>query len=145
VKIFCCKFNVLFNASFSFHLVDQFFEVFFTYFHNYVRVHLNKSSVAVPSPTWVAWFFSKYIDNVFVKTKVQDCIHHTRHRCSCTRTNGNKKWILFITEFLSCDSFHLCNSFHDLSHDFFIDLSSVLIILSTSFCCDCEALWHWKT
>ena len=25
-----------------------------TNFHNYVREHLNESSVAVPSPTWVA-------------------------------------------------------------------------------------------
>ena len=53
-EVICVKIYVLFYAFLLFHLVDQLFEVFFTNFHNYVREHLNESSVAVPSPTWVA-------------------------------------------------------------------------------------------
>ena len=54
MMVICVKIYVLFYAFLLFHLVDQLFEVFFTNFHNYVREHLNESSVAVPSPTWVA-------------------------------------------------------------------------------------------
>ena len=141
-QIFCCQFNVLFYASVSFHFVDQLFEVFFSYFHNYVRVHLDKSSVAIPCPTRISGMSCQNFYYFFIQTQVQDSIHHTRHGCSCTRTNGNQKRIFFVAEFLSGDLFHFCDGFHDLSHDLIINFSSVFIVLSTSFCCNCEALWY---
>ena len=66
MKVFCSKFNILLNTSFSFHLIDKFFEIFLSDFHNYIRVHLDESSVAVPCPTSIAGFFSKYVNNVFI-------------------------------------------------------------------------------
>ena len=144
VKVVSSKLNVLLNASLLFHLVDQFFEIFLADFHNYVRIHLDESSVAVPSPAGIVGLLSQHINNFFIQTKVEDSIHHTRHGCSCTRTNGNKQRIFFVTEFLTGNSFHFGDRFHDLSHDLVIDLSSVLIILSAGFCCDCEALGNRK-
>ena len=49
------QFNVLRDAFLFFHFVDEFFEVFFTYFHNDVGEHLDKATVAVPRPTVALW------------------------------------------------------------------------------------------
>ena len=140
LQIFCCKLNVLFYAFFFFHLVDEFFEIFLADFHNNVGIHLDKSSVAVPCPARIAGCCSKCLYYFFIQTKVQDGIHHTRHRSSCTGTNGYKQRIFLISELLSCDLFQLCHSLHDLSHDLIVDLSAILIVLSTSFCCYSESL-----
>ena len=43
------------------------------------------------------------------------------------------------------DLFHLSDVFSNLSLDFIVDLSSILIKLCTSFCCNCESLWYRKT
>jgi len=144
-QIFSCKINVLCNASFSFHLIDQLFKIFFTNFHNYVRIHLDKSSVAVTSPSLISCFLSNYFYYFLIKTKVQNCIHHTRHGSSCSRTNGNKKRILKISEFLSCYGFHLFDGIHNLSHNLIVDFSSIFIVLCTSLCCNCESLRYWQS
>ena len=79
LKILSVQLNVLLNALLSLHLVDKLFKILLTNFHNYVRIHLNESSVAVPSPSWVIRLSSDSLNNFFVKTEVKDCIHHTRH------------------------------------------------------------------
>ena len=50
-----------------------------------------------------------------------------------------------ISELLSGNLFHLLNMLFNLSHDFSVDLSSVLIVLRTSFCRNRKALWNRKT
>ena len=50
-----------------------------------------------------------------------------------------------IAEFLSIDLFHLCNAFHNLSHDLVVDLSTVFIILCAGFSSDSEALRYRQT
>ena len=70
LKVVGVEFNVLRNALLLFHLVDKFFKIFLADFHNDVGEHLNKSSVAVPSPSGVAGLFGKNFDYVLVKTEV---------------------------------------------------------------------------
>src|SRR5699024_5049189 len=128
------------NALLFFHLIDELFEIFLSHFHNNVGVHLDESSVAVPSPARVARSLCQSLNNFFVQTKVEDCVHHTRHGRSRTRTNRNEKRICLVSKFLSCDSFQFLDGFHDLSHDLIVDLSAILVVLCTSLCCDCESL-----
>ena len=131
--------DVLGNASFLFHLVDQLFKVLLADFHNDVGVHLDKSSVAVVSPTGVAPA-GDGLNNFLIQTKVEDGVHHAGHGCTGAGTNGNQQRILFVTEFLAGDLFHLADVFHDLGHDFIVDLSAVLIILGAGFGGNGEAL-----
>ena len=60
--------NVQCNALFLFHLVDKSLKVLLTNFHNYIRIHLNKSSVAIPSPTWVSGFSGNSLYYCLIKT-----------------------------------------------------------------------------
>ena len=144
-QVFSCQVNVLCYTFFSFHLINQFFEVFFTNFHYYVRIHLDESSVAIASPSFITCFFGNYFNYFFVQTKVQNSIHHTRHRSSCTGTYRYQKRILKITESFAGYFFHLNDGFHNLLHNFVVDFSSIFIVLCTSFCCDCETLRNRKS
>ena len=88
LQIISSKLNVLLNTLLLFHCIDQLLEVLLTYFHNNVGIHLDKSSIAVPSPTRVAGLLSDYVNNGLIQTKVQNGIHHTGHGCSRAGTNG---------------------------------------------------------
>ena len=148
LKICCCKLNVELNTLLFLHLVDQLLEVLLTNFHNNVWEHLDETSVRIIYETlkcWI-WVTSDHSCNyLVVQTEVQDCIHHTRHRSSGTWTYRNKQWILEIAKLLAVDLLHLLNTFHSLSHDLIINLTTILIVLCTSFCCNCESLWYRKT
>ncbi len=139
------QFYVLLHALFLFHLVDELFKILFADFHNYIGVHLDKSSVAVPCPARIAGSFRKYVYNLFIQTQVQDRVHHTGHRSSSTGTYGNQERILLVTKLLAGNPFHLRDCFHDLAHDLVIDRSAILIILRAGFCCDRKALRHRQT
>ena len=69
-QIVCIKVNVVFHALFRLHLVDQFFKVFLTYFHNDVGEHLNETAVAVPRPTGIVRFRGDNVHHFFVKPEV---------------------------------------------------------------------------
>ena len=56
-KICCCQVNVVFNAFFFFHLVDELLEIFLTNFHNYVREHLDETSVGIIYETLECWIW----------------------------------------------------------------------------------------
>ena len=129
------KFGIERNAFLLFHLVYQSFKVLFADFHNDVGVHLYKSSVAVPSPSRITRFFDKNFENFFVQTEVKNGIHHTRHRRSCARTDGNKKRIFFIAEFLSGNLFEFLDVFHYFRHNVVGNSSAVVVITGTSFGC----------
>ncbi len=126
-------------------MVNQFLKILLAHFHNNVGVHLDKSSVAVPSPAWVVRLFSNYVYYCLVQSKVQDRVHHTWHGSTCSGTNGYKKRILFISKFLSSNLFHLNDVFVDLSLDLIVDLTVIFIVLCTCFCCNRKSLWYRKT
>ena len=52
-QIISRQFYVLDHAFFFFHLINQFFEIFLSDFHNHVGEHLDKSAVAIPCPTGI--------------------------------------------------------------------------------------------
>ncbi len=66
LQIVRSKVHVVFDALLFLHFVDELFEVLLAHFHNDVGEHLNKSSVAVPSPTGVARFSGDGVYNVLV-------------------------------------------------------------------------------
>ena len=81
-QILCGQLYVLCHAFIGFHFVNQFFKVFLSHFHNNIRIHLDKSAVAVPGPARIAGFCGKDFNHVLVKSQVQNGIHHTRHGSS---------------------------------------------------------------
>ncbi len=145
LEVVSVQLYVLFNALLSLHLVDELFEVLLTNFHNDVGVHLDESSVAVPSPARVIGLLCDNINNFFVETEVEDGIHHTRHGSSRTGTDGNEKRVLEVTEFLTGDLLHLADVLKDLCEDLVIDLTTVFIILCTSLCGDRKTLRNRKS
>ena len=70
LEVISGELNVLLHALFSLHLIDEFFEVLLTNFHYDVGVHLDKSSVAVPSPARVIGLFCDYVNNFLIETEV---------------------------------------------------------------------------
>ena len=143
-KVVRAEFNVLRNSLFSLHLVDEFFKIFLSDFHNDVGVHLYKSSVTVPSPSGVVGLLRDNFNDLLVKTEVQDRVHHSGHRCSRAGTHGNEKRIFEIAELFAGYGFHLRDVFHDLSLNFGIDNLSVLVILSACLGGNGESLRNGK-
>ena len=145
LEVFSVELYILSNALLLFHLVDEFFKVLLADFHNDVGEHLDKTSVAVPSPSGVVGLFSQGVDNFFVKAEVEDGVHHAGHGSSCAGTYGNKQRILLVAELLAGDLLHLCDVFHDLSLDLIVDLSAVFVVLGAGFGGDGEALRYRQT
>ncbi len=139
------EFDVISNAFLCLHLVDELLEILLADFHNDVGVHLNKSAVAVPSPSRVVGFLSDDIDDFFIQTEVQNGVHHTRHGCTGTGTDGNEQRVLVVTEFLTGDFLHFGDILHNLCHNAVIDLSAVLIVLGAGFGRNGEALRNGKS
>ena len=132
--------NVLRYALLSLHRVDELLEVLLADFHNDVGIHLDKSSVAVISPARVAGLLSHNFNNVLVEAEVEDGIHHARHGCACTGTDGNEKRVLLIAELLAGDLLHLFNVLHNFSLDLIVDAAAVFVILGAGFGGNGEAL-----
>ena len=53
----------------------------------YVAVHLDKAAVRVPCETGIIGQLGKSLDSLIIETKVEDGIHHTRHRGRSTGAN----------------------------------------------------------
>ena len=145
LQIISGQLYVVGHALLGFHLVDELLEVLLADFHNDIGVHLDKSPIAVPCPTGISGFLCDNIYNVLIQTQVQDRVHHTGHGSSCSGTNGNQQRILQIAEFLSGNLFHLADVLVDLLLNLLVDLSAVLIVLSTCFCGNGKSLRHRKT
>ncbi len=144
LQVISSQLNVLSYAPLFLHLVDQLFKVLLADLHNNVRIHLDKSSVAVPSPSGVIGLLSDSVNNSFVQTQIEDSIHHTWHRSSCARTNGNEQRIFLVAELLAGNTLHLNDILIDLLLDLLRD-TAVLIILCASLSSDSEALGNRKT
>ena len=145
LQVFCCQLYVLLNALLLLHSVNQLFEVLLSYFHYNVRVHLNKSPIAVPCPAGIAGFLCDCVYYGLVQTQVQNGVHHTRHGCTSAGTNGYQQRILRVTELLAGDLFHLADVLVDLSHDLIVDFLSVLVVLGAGLCCDSKALRYGES
>ena len=132
-QILGSQLNILLNALFLFHLVNQLFKILFADFHNNVGIHLYKSSVAVPSPSGIVGFLCNNLNNFFIQAQVQNGIHHTRHGSARTGANRNQKGIFLIAELFAGDALHLFDILHNLRLNLIVDLLPVLIVLGAGF------------
>ena len=140
MKILGGKFHVKGDALACLHFVDELFKIFLAHFHDHVGEHLDEPPVAVPGPAGVVGFFGNDPNYVFVKTQIQNGIHHAGHGCAGAGTDGNQQGVLLIAELLTSDLFHLGNVVHDLTLDFFVDPAAVLIVLGAGLGGDSESL-----
>ena len=63
-----------------------------------IAVHLDKAAVAVPGKTLVAGFLSQTVDCVIIQAKVQNRIHHPRHRHTRPGAHRNQQRVFGIAE-----------------------------------------------
>ena len=145
LEIVSGKLDVLGHALLRLHSVDELLEILLTDLHNDVGIHLNESSVAVPSPTGIAGLLCDSLNDFLVKTEVKNSVHHAGHGSAGAGTDGNEERILLIAELLAGDAFHLDDVLVDLCHDLGIDLAAVLIVLCAGLGGDGEALRNRKT
>ncbi len=144
-EVVCGKFYVVSDAFSFFEFVDKSLKILLADFHNDVGEHLDKTSVAVPRPSCVAGLLCQHFHYVVVEAEVEDCVHHTGHRRSCARTNGNEKRIFFIAEFHTRFFFEFGDVFHNFRFDVVVDLFAVLIVLSAGFGSNRETVRNGET
>ena len=145
LEVFRRQFDVLRDALFFLHLIDELLEVLFADFHDDVGIHLDETAVAVVRPAGVARLLCDGLHHFFVEAEVEDGVHHARHGSACTRTDGDEQRVLFVAELFAADLFHLVDVLHDLRLDIGVDLPAVFIILRACLGGDGEALRHGKT
>ena len=144
-KIFHAELVVKLNASCFFDSIQCVVEIIFRNTHYNVREHLDKTAVCVICKSLVVCQCSQTFYNFIIKTKVENCVHHTRHRCSCTTSYRTEQWVCRVTEFFASDFFQLFQICKNLLLNFAGNIFAGFIVVCTSFCRDCEALWNRHT
>ena len=79
-QVFDSHFEVVFDAVFVLESCDCVLEVLAFDPHNDVSVHLHETAEAVPCKTGVTVGFDKSLKRIFVKTEVENRVHHAGHR-----------------------------------------------------------------
>ena len=137
--------DVVGDALFFLHLIDELFEIFLAHFHDHVGIHLDESAVAVPGPAGVPGHPGDGGDDLLVQAEVEDGVHHTRHGRPGAGAHGNQQRIPGISELFTGDLLQLEDIFVDLGADLGGDLSAVFIVSGAGLCGDGEALGHRQT
>jgi hypothetical protein len=81
-KVLGTQVAVVFNAFLCLDVAKDMFELMFFKFNNNVCKHHNKTAITVVSESWVSRQFRKALRRLVVKSKVQNRIHHSWHRCA---------------------------------------------------------------
>ena len=68
--------------------------------HNFTEERCE-AAVSIEGETQIAGLFGESRYGLFVQAKVQNCVHHARHRKRRARANGNQQWIFVIAEFFA--------------------------------------------
>ena len=142
------KIEVVGNALFFLHLVDELLKVLLANFHNDVGEHLDEAAVGVVNETLergIGVACDHGSDDFVVQTEVKDGVHHAGHGCTCTGADRDQQRIVEVAELLAVDFFHLADELHDLSHDVVIDLAAIFVVLGASFGGDGETLGNGQT
>ena len=80
------------------------------------------------------------LGHFIVQTQIQDGIHHTGHRSTCTRTYRNQQRILGVTKLAVHQSLSVSNScIHFVLKQFYDFILTHLVIFITGVCSDGEA------
>ena len=91
----------------------------------------------------IACLFTHTGCNFIIQAKVEDGIHHARHRCTCTGTNRYKERILGIAELAVHQSLGMCNRCIDVVLKQFYDfILTYLVIFVTGIRRDSET-WRY--
>ena len=152
LQVFNCQFVVQLHALSFLHFFDDSFEWIDVFLVNrlhtqyYVTIHLNETTVWVPCETSVTSLTDNTSNNFIVQTKVQDSIHHTRHRSASTWTYRNQQRIFDITELWVHQSFNVCNSlFYFFLQEGYYVIFTCFVIFVTNVSSDCETRRHRNT
>ena len=68
--------------------------------HHHVAVHLHESTVAIPCKATVAGGLLQRFDGDVVEAKIQNGVHHARHRIARARAHGDQQRIATVAELL---------------------------------------------
>ena len=101
LQIICGKVGIVLSALSFLNLIKDAFEEGLAHLHNNVGEHLDETTIRVVSKSRIAGLLREAFYCNVIQTKVQDGVHHTRHGCTCTGTNGYKERIFGITELLA--------------------------------------------
>ena len=119
LQVFHFQLVIQFYPFRFFHLFDDCFERVDIFFigrlhaqHN-VTVHLYETTVRVPCKTCITRLTDNTFHHFIIQSKVQDRIHHTRHRCACTGTYRYQQRIFNVTKFRFHQRFHMSDRFYN--------------------------------
>ena len=139
------------HAFFLLHFVQKKFEWIFIFLglwlhtQHHITIHLHKSTVTIPSKTLVTGFLDQPLKGLFIKTNIQNGIHHTGHGNPGTATAGNEKGVFWIAKYGTHFSFGFLKSFYNLSPKSFWVLTIVIVKISTDFCGNGKTCRHRKS
>ena len=129
-----------------FHVFDDSFKrihVFLVHrFHtqHHITVHLYKTAIRIPCKTGIPGLTGQSFHYLVIQPQIKNRIHHTRHRSTCSGTNGNQQRVLNIAELRLHQDFNILNCFFYFifqeSYDFIL---SQFIIFGTNVCCDSKS------
>ena len=74
---------------------------------DHIAVHLDEPAVRVVDEPRILGLQNQARRHDIVETKIQDRVHHPRHRRACTGADGDQKGVLRIAEFRLHGCFHL--------------------------------------
>ena len=83
---------------FKFIIVNNIFKIIVADAHHHIAIHLLKTPIAVPGKARIAGFFGQCSHGDIIETKVEDRIHHARHRGTRTGAHRDQKRIFLVTE-----------------------------------------------
>ncbi len=134
LQIVGIKVCVKFHALGFLHRMQFMLKLFLIDLHNDIGEHLDKPSVTIIRKTRIPRFPGHAFDRHVVESKVQYCIHHSRHRSARPRPYGYKEWIFRIAKLFAGNFFRLCHCIINLVNHFLRDLLAVFIILCAGLC-----------
>src|SRR5690348_7081334 len=68
-----------------------------------IAVHLDETAKRVVGEAGAAAMMGESLHRDVVQAKVEDCLHHSRHRHGGTGPHRHEQWIVRVTETLASD------------------------------------------
>ena len=101
--------------------------------HHDVPVHLQKAPITVPRKFRIARFGCNDVHRGVVHAKIQDRIHHARHRIAGAGTNRDQQRILLAAELLADRLLNLREGLIDLLHELWRVGPLVFVVIGADF------------
>ncbi|MDQ5935012.1 MAG: hypothetical protein QG574_2318, partial [Cyanobacteriota bacterium erpe_2018_sw_21hr_WHONDRS-SW48-000092_B_bin.40] len=96
------------DAAGVLQLLQQVLEALLRDVEHDIAVHLDEAAVAVPGEARIVGGFGQGLDGGVIEAKVEDGVHHARHRELGAGANGEQKRLFDITEAAVEGDFHVC-------------------------------------